>query len=597
MRAQRFKTSYVLALPQSADMGDPYWEIGATGGLPNAIATSVTVRPSSPVALGSEAPPPWPSTKAVVVPWTADIAWDFQMPSAVTMTAGGYVIERHPQGIRSRNVTISGDVLPISLPQEVFGKALDASMKSLLTAPPQATYSASWRVLVQMINLIEEVQRSQTGILHLYAVDEAYYYEVEPRGLRLVRGGRNRTGVRYELTLKALRKVDRPPYSATSKAVRLANPSNPFADAVKAVKAARDGINQAMRRARAMVVANVFGPAAGVQSMLSNAIGIASDVVDEFNEYTLLISGVTHAPANMALKVKSLLTKGEQAVSELKRATVDWAKNEGWGFRHEGVVSAAKYLRPEPGVDANARKAREALLANHEAQSALERMALVGRLAAQAAEPRQEYWPVRAQDTIYTLAAAVLGDAGRWQELVTRARLSPPYVSATGAPGTLQPGDRLPVPSRQGASDAAATIRSFGAFEGRYVPEDELLFGRDWRLTSDGDLAEAPGSRTGAGLDVDTVAGAAALEQTINSRMRTLRGTNLIHRNVGLPAAVGMRATDDLLAAFVVDGLWQLQADDRVARIEGYVVEDAGNAVGLKATVVPRNAAAFEVRR
>lgn len=589
MKVQRFRTAYVLALPPEKGASGSLFEGGRT------IPTTVEVQ-SATASLGDPAPAPFANRNAVVIPWAADVSWDLQMSSAVTMTAGGYTIERHPQGIRSRRVTISGDVVPICRPEEIFQVAMQASAGANTGAPPETAYSPSWRLLVALIRLLEQVQKSQTGILHLYAVDEAFYYEVEPTGLRLTRGGRNRTGARYELSLKAMRSVDRPDYLRERPVVKAtAVRTSPFKTALAAVRDARAKIGAALVKGRALTEQVVFGPVADVRNTMAAAIGVAEDVAEELDVYATLVAGVTHAPYDTAMQVKRLVTKGEQAIGECKRATVDWAMREQWGFGADGVISAAATLRPEPGATSGSVQAVESALAQYEAQEAVDRMALAAKVAIMAERPRRQTLPVRAHDTIYTLAAVALGDAARWDELATMARLSPPYVSATGEPGTLKPGDRLVLPIPAAADDPpTGTIQPWGQ-PGAVVPEDELLFGRDLALDRDGDLAEAPGSRDPAiGLDVATVAGLPALEQNIRIRCATRRGTNLLYPRVGL-VPVGARATDSIVAQFTVDTLWQLRADRRVARVENFQIEDGGNALGVSARVVATNGREIEV--
>lgn len=49
-------------------------------------------------------------------------------------------------------------------------------------------------------------------------------------------------------------------------------------------------------------------------------------------------------------------------------------------------------------------------------------------------------------DTIVTLAARLCGDGTRMHDLVTLNRLEPPYITDTGLPGTLKPGDTILYP-------------------------------------------------------------------------------------------------------------------------------------------------------
>lgn len=76
---------------------------------------------------------------------------------------------------------------------------------------------------------------------------------------------------------------------------------------------------------------------------------------------------------------------------------------------------------------------------------------LVDAGAVSAPRPYREWggfadYVIKATDTLPSIAAEFLNDGNAWVEIAVLNNLKPPYVSVTGAPGTVRPGDTIAVP-------------------------------------------------------------------------------------------------------------------------------------------------------
>lgn len=175
-------------------------------------------------------------------------------------------------------------------------------------------------------------------------------------------------------------------------------------------------------------------------------------------------------------------------------------------------------------------------------------------------------------DTIQRIAARELDDAGRWPELIWLNDLSPPYIVATQAeataqPGTLYYGQSLQVPAPRSAASA--------------VVDPESVYGRDIELRR-GMLKVANG-------DIGLLSGLPNLRQAIEHRLVTEPGELLYHPTYGcfVRASLGEKNTQtaSLRARWFIDRA--LRDEPRLQSVSHMEVLVDGDAINLNVEVVP----------
>ena len=167
-------------------------------------------------------------------------------------------------------------------------------------------------------------------------------------------------------------------------------------------------------------------------------------------------------------------------------------------------------------------------------------------------------------DSIQGIAARYLGDVTRWRDLVALNGLAPPYVSETGQPGTLRPGDDILVPDGDGVDESVSPPWIVGA-----APDDpieERLLGVDFKLTENADgLFDWELSPDGS--DLKRVAGVPNLEQGLRSRiLQPLRELPILP-NFGTETQVG-RANTVGVSLARANIIASVEADPRIARTQ-----------------------------
>jgi hypothetical protein len=178
-------------------------------------------------------------------------------------------------------------------------------------------------------------------------------------------------------------------------------------------------------------------------------------------------------------------------------------------------------------------------------------------------------------DTIQTVAARTLGDAERASELIALNGLRPPYISTTGLPGTLRPGDIILIPSRQNAS---VTLGATGPTVLGARPTDAIetrTLGTDLRLDPINGVVGEPlydlvlaGSTT----DIVAVSGVDNLKQGLRSRILTELGDNTLFPAVGMERVVGLSATDFQLSMEELSIVSAIEADERITSTQNVQV-------------------------
>jgi hypothetical protein len=153
----------------------------------------------------------------------------------------------------------------------------------------------------------------------------------------------------------------------------------------------------------------------------------------------------------------------------------------------------------------------------------------------------------------YDAAQRLLGDRGRWSEVVAANNMRYPYTKQDGT--FINVGDVILIPTNADTSVPSQSISLNGTF------------GSDLMI-KDGDLV-----MKGTG-SFQTVEGVANFQQNLSHRMRTERGTNRAFPNFGLPRTLNEKQTSTLLAQFWANVRTQAISDRRVKRVKRLIVSE-----------------------
>lgn len=152
---------------------------------------------------------------------------------------------------------------------------------------------------------------------------------------------------------------------------------------------------------------------------------------------------------------------------------------------------------------------------------------------------------VMVDDLLATIAAREMGDARRWIDIALANDLRAPYISSSGFPDTVGPGDTILIPTLRSNAEIE-NVRSSGNSALGASQYDEML-GRDWMLIPHENGWQVTWALEAAGgnVDLSTVAGMPNMEQAIETILNTVRGTCPMFMQLGYVDVVGKAGTLD----------------------------------------------------
>jgi hypothetical protein len=163
-------------------------------------------------------------------------------------------------------------------------------------------------------------------------------------------------------------------------------------------------------------------------------------------------------------------------------------------------------------------------------------------------------------DTIQTLAARELGNVDKFREIVILNNLKPPYISATGGPGVLKPGDQILLPQTDSSRDTGVMQNKVYNIQ-REMSEIERALGVDMQLNGDGDIAI---SNIG---DASLVGGVENVGQAIATKLLLEVGSLKRHTGVGTDLGIGRKVRSNFLNDLQSQILTSLGQDPRVESV------------------------------
>lgn len=181
----------------------------------------------------------------------------------------------------------------------------------------------------------------------------------------------------------------------------------------------------------------------------------------------------------------------------------------------------------------------------------------------------QTVYTIRAGDTLQDVAARFLGDSGRWYDVAVLNGLISPFVSLSGLPGTVGPGDKIVLPA-----DASVD----GEVQGADLADAEReLYGIDFAIDRNGRMPVEPGRYP---ADVQLVSGVECVRQGLRITFGTVQGEDVFQPWFGVPDAIGdpSYSAAGLVLAQLVD---QVLIDDRIAAVRRETIREIPNGLDV----------------
>lgn len=189
-------------------------------------------------------------------------------------------------------------------------------------------------------------------------------------------------------------------------------------------------------------------------------------------------------------------------------------------------------------------------------------------------------------ESIRDVAGRLLGDPSRWRILVTLNRLRSPFISVTGGPGILRPGDSILFPR---SGQQASEVNSQNPTNDQYTgPDDAIVraYGRDFMLRSvTVSGAELTDLTLNQGGDIAAVQGIPNVEQALRLKFLTQRGELAAHPRFGAKYATGRKATPSSFNELRINTLNTLASDSRIQDIRDLRFIAVGDKLAIKADI------------
>lgn len=190
---------------------------------------------------------------------------------------------------------------------------------------------------------------------------------------------------------------------------------------------------------------------------------------------------------------------------------------------------------------------------------------------------------INGDENIMDLAFRVLGDPGRWKEIVVLNSLSAPYISEAGdGIDVLRPGDEVMYPSSESVERTGVSQEGVSRFSDGKLLDERL--GRDLKLK---------GEEVDVGFedfvvdrgDLGTVEGFDNLRQAVRIKFGTEQGELRAHPNFGFSFPIGAKPKTRTITEFQLNGRATLLSDRRISDVPGLAMSVSGTTLNVKTTL------------
>lgn len=196
-------------------------------------------------------------------------------------------------------------------------------------------------------------------------------------------------------------------------------------------------------------------------------------------------------------------------------------------------------------------------------------------------------------EDIRDVASRLLGDRGRWKILVTLNGLTSPFISPTGGPGVLMPGDTILYPADKAFPVGSLTVDSQNLSSEETKNNSQAntpvqaAYGRDLALQSTfiaGDeITDLVINQRG---DLGSIVGIPNIEQAVRVKFITGRGELPAHSTFGAKFPIGSKASPSSFNEFRLDALRTILSDTRVTNVSRLDFLATGDTLALTTDIV-----------
>lgn len=196
-------------------------------------------------------------------------------------------------------------------------------------------------------------------------------------------------------------------------------------------------------------------------------------------------------------------------------------------------------------------------------------------------------------EDIRDVASRLLGNRGRWKILVTMNALTSPFISPTGGPGVLMPGDTILYPADKAIPQGSLAVDSQNLSSEETKNNSQAntpvqaAYGRDLGLKSafiaGDEITDLVINQRG---DLGSIVGIPNIEQAVRIKFITSRGELPAHSTFGAKFPIGSKASPASFNEFRLDALRTILSDSRVTNVSRLDFLATGDTLALTADIV-----------
>lgn len=514
---------------------------------------------------------PWAEDYAIL-PWVTDTQQILSSSSNVTQSAGGYVNQKLMSGggFVTGDWVIAGEISPIPFSDEhVASMAKGSAGRADYTQTP-----IMFQIIQNAINLIDSAEADVDNQLMLYSLQEGEYWYVQPLTRQFFRKKPDRVGWRYEFAFRLLARAMPPKLDIIYAKVT---------EKKSWYEKMSDGISTGLKYSQAAInwcstVASRTG------QLVEPLLGGIETVSNQWTDISNLITSILSTPEALTLRASGWVENfisGYDAIESAGRDMVSFFENytDYWDFTADTGSDDVETGDTRPSQDS---MDATLLLEYTRGIGAAINDTIVGiRMALSETLSGRTARVINAGDSLESIALTVYGDKAYAKQLADWNNLIPPYISNSGIPGTLRPGDSLYIPyTITGSTGTLAPLE--GVFAG---DTSEQLYGRGLKLiTTPGHPLEGDIKIANDRLGTDEIFGAECAKQGLWVRMLTEYGKDANFTTLGLPGSIG-QITDVSAQAMANAAIsWQIQSDNRIEKIDSLDVTASGAELTIDTT-------------